>query len=204
MAQTEFRVNTSRTLDSTKLMKLPKAIENLYYAKLVTGTPVYAKSQALWINWHQMGFGTAIRQGPPDINRDDRCLVETEPAARWVQVRLESPKADLVKHVEAVVTKVETLRVALKGKDEADRLKALMADNDIAALVVNPVIAALKPLALRAEESDRIIRAAQEGVLWLTDDDFVGTSIGNWTASEGGANLGSTVEGRITSRVGGG
>lgn len=194
MPQTEFRINTSRTLDSTKLMKLPKAIENLYYMKLVTGTPAYAKNQALWINWHQMGFGTAVRQGPPDINRNDRCRVETEPAARWVQVRLEAPKADLIKHVESVVAKVEAARASWKGKEEAERLKALKADKDLAALVLNPVIAALKPLALRPEESDRIIRAAEEGLVWLTDIDFTGTSVGNWTASET----------KATSRIGGG
>ncbi len=174
-------------------MKLPKALENLYYLRLVTGNPNYAKNQALWINWCKMGFSSAIREGPPDISRDDRVRVETEPGTRWVQLRMESPKADVLKAVTTLALRVDAIKESWKGKGEADRLKALMADKEITTALVNPVMTALKGVALRAEESDRVIKAAQEGVLWLTDVDFRGLETGTWTAQESKAMAGSRV-----------
>jgi hypothetical protein len=182
---TEFQVNTTRTLDSTKLMKQPKALENLYYMKLMTTTPAYAKNGTLWLNWYRMGFGTNIREGPPAINRNDRAFVDTEPGRRWVRLRLRSERPELNKAVEALALRAGTaLMPQWKGKDEAGRLKILTEDKEIQTNLLNPVIAALKPFNLRAEEADRIIRAAQEGVLWLTDNDFSGLEVGDWTASE--------------------
>ena len=172
-----FKLITKRSMNTEQCFRARKAIEHLYYLTTVTGTPRYANDEAIWIGWVKMGFDTSLREGPRGVARTERIRVETQVEPRYVEIRAEASNTDALKVVGAILDRLEATKESFQGKDDTGRRGILLADPQLGEILLNPVVAALgRQKTLRPDESQRILQAAQDCLVWLTDNDI--TSLG--------------------------
>ena len=174
--QIEFEFTTSRTLDSTRLMKIPPALERAYYAQLLSISATYKQNDDIWLSWIQMGFSTAIREAPPGTAREDRIRIDTEPWDRWVKIRAESEKPHYLRGLESFVMRLDALRPSYKGKDEEARKNLLAADSEINQILYQAINSRIQELSLRPAEVKLLTTAINDPLIWLTDDEITGIS----------------------------
>lgn len=172
-----YKMTTKRSLHTTQVFKLRKAIEHLYYFSLMTGTPNYASNEKIWLSWVKMGFDTSLREGPPGINPDSRIRIETQVEPRYTTIVGDAPDAKALASVQTILARLEATKATFQGKDDAARLGVFLADREIGQELLNPLVAVLaNQKALRPDESKRLVQAAQDAVVYLTDNDVTSFS----------------------------
>jgi len=167
-------LKTKRSLNTEQCFRARKAIEHLYYLVTVAGTPKYAEDEDIWIGWVKMGFDTSLREGPRGIPRTEKVRLETQVEPRFIGFRVDASNEGSLKVIGRVVERLEAIKESYQGKTDSERLDILSADENLAQMVLDPLVHVLgRHKNLRSEESQRIIRAAQDALVWLTDDDII-------------------------------
>jgi hypothetical protein len=170
-------LTTKRSLDSEQVFRGRKAVEHLYYFAAITGTPNYANDEAIWIAWSKMGFDTSLVEGPRGLPRAEGIRVQTQPEPRYTEYRAQASNAGALKTVATIVNRLEATKASFQGKDDAARLGVFLEDRELNQALLNPVVAALsRQKTLRADESKRLVKAAQDCLVWLTDNDVTSLS----------------------------
>ena len=215
----EFRFDTKRCLHTTQVFKLKKAVEHLYYFSLLTGSPKYAINIAggewgvdrftsspsssqrvgrtissierLWASWVKMGFSTSLVEGPPEVARTDRVRTETQPEARYTIIRAESSTVGAIKTIEQVLVGIDTLRSHFQNQDDSSRLQVLVGDSKVVQTLVDPVKSTLTQISLRSFESERVVEALYDCLIWVTDNDIVGITSKESVANPAPALIGT-------------
>jgi len=200
-----FKFDTKRCLHTTQVFKLKKGVEHLYYFSLLTGTEQYrtqiaggirvgrtvASVERLWLSWVKMGFDTSLVEGPPEVARADWVRTETSPQARHTEIRAEAFNDDALRNVEKILKRAEAVRSQVEGKTPGERKTALAGDPEFQALLLNPLGSVLEQISLREDESARLVEAAQDCLVWVTDHDIVGFSSSASQASPAPALIGT-------------
>lgn len=172
----QLNFQTKRNLHTAQIFTLRKAIDNFYYFALILGTPSYAQSESTWLSWVRIGFDTALVERPPAISRADRMRMETQPEPRDVEIRTESANQAPLAVVEKLLQRIDSIRSSFEGKTGLERLQTLSADQEIDQMLLSPLNSALKQHNLRDDEVQRLVGAAQDSLVWATDNDIIGIS----------------------------
>ena len=175
--ETTFSFQTKRMLHTAQVFTLRKAIDNFYYFAVILGSPSYSQNEGTWLSWLSIGFDTALVERPPAISREDRMRMETQPEPRFVEIRTESTNKNALDCVEKLVQRVGALRDSYQGKNPQERLQVLVADPEIDQTLCSPLKAALAQHSLRGDEVQKILGAAQDGLIWATDNDIIDVSV---------------------------
>jgi len=175
--QLEFMFQTKRNLHTAQIFTLRKAIDNFYYFALVLGNPSYSQDEGTWLSWLSIGFDTALVERPPAISRGDRMRMETQPEPRTVAIRTESTNNAALATVEKLVQRIEAIRGSYEGKTAQERRPVLVADPEIDKILLGPLNSALAQHKLRDDEIQKLVGAAQDGLVWATDHDITGVSV---------------------------
>ena len=173
----EFMFQTKRNLHTAQIFTLRKAIDNFYYFALILGNPSYSQDEGTWLSWLSIGFDTALVERPPAISREDRMRMETQPEPRTVAIRTESANSPALAIVEKLVQRLEAIRDSYQGKTAQERRPVLVADPEIDQILLGPLNSALAQHKLRSDEVQKLVGAAQDGLVWATDHDITGVSI---------------------------
>jgi hypothetical protein len=173
----QFLFQTKRNLHTAQIFTLRKAIDNFYYFALILGSPAYLQDEGTWLSWLRIGFDSALVERPPAISREDRMRMETQPEPRQVAIRTESTNKAALDCVEKLVQRIEAIRGSYQGKTSQERLQGLVADPEIDQILLGPLNSALAQHKLRTDEVQRLVGAAQDGLVWATDQDIIGSSV---------------------------
>ena len=167
-------LKSKRSLNTEQCFRARKAIEHLYYLATVAGTPKYAEDEDIWIGWVKLGFDTSLREGPRGVPRLERVRLETQVEPRYIEFRADATNERSLKVIEEVFERLEAIKGSFQGKNDSERLEILSADENLAQMVLDPLVRVLGAHKnLRSEESQRIIRAGQDSLVWLTDNDII-------------------------------
>jgi hypothetical protein len=160
----------------TSLQKrIAKGIEQLYYTKLFLTSPAYGDGD-IWRRWHAMGFHVAIFSPPPGTAASDRVRVRIQAPSRTPLVSVTGANGDALKDLESLLRIVDGIRPSVAGRTDAERA-AVLRENELGRVVVQPLIDALERLGLEASEIDDFVRMLGRGVDALTDDEITAIEV---------------------------
>ncbi len=171
-------VNTRRMPHTTQFSRMIKAPEHLYYFLLLGTNPSYAKNQDVWTSWLQMGFGLALREGPPGSAKADSLKITVHHTPRRIESVVEGGHKETVAKLEKLMKAIEGLRPSVASKDEAGRAQAVAANKEVAAQLLAPVEAAFKANGLRPQEIASFHAPLNQALFTLTDPDITSLEVG--------------------------
>ena len=178
MPSLNLAVNTSRMPFTTKFSQISRAPEHLYYALLFSTNPAYSKREDVWITWLEMGFNLAIRDAPPGAAPSDRIVRTVHHTPRRIEMSLEGGRRTEVAKLEGLLKTIEGLRKGISAKEPSARAKTLMANKEVNAALVAPVMAALKGAKLRPSEIELFESTIGQALYTLTDPDITSVEVG--------------------------
>jgi hypothetical protein len=164
-------VSHRRTATTSRFRQVEKAIENLYYALLLTG-PDYAGKVGRWHRWANVGFDLTVREPPRDALRDDRIRIDIDPAdAPRIPMTLREGNPEVksqLAHLLHEVEKERAQRVDTPGTDE-ERSVEILATDAVQQTLVHPVLQSLGDDGVDGVVTGKYLQMLHDSVFVLTE-----------------------------------
>ena len=167
MATLTIEFETARMPYSTLFHRIVRAPEHLYYALLFSSSPEYTGPDP-WLSWLAMGFGLALKEGPPGAHTDDRLYPSVRSGARQTLVTATSANGAALKQLGEALGAIEDVRRSGDGR-EPSSARALAANGVVSRLIVDVVHRGLAEAGLRPAEVRTFDAVLNRAFAALTD-----------------------------------
>jgi hypothetical protein len=175
----DLLITTRRMPHTTQYSRLMKAPEHLYYLLLLATHARYARDPQFWRSWISMGFGMAVREGPPGTERAHHVEFTIEHNPRRFAVSIDGGERDTLARLANLLAAIESRRPALAQLDPEARADALEADASVREQLIDPVRAAFTASGLSQGEVDALRRPLRQALFSLSDPDIVSLEVGS-------------------------
>ncbi len=169
MGQIQVVIQNVEAPHSQRYFWQVKAIEHLYYALLFSSSGTYSKRAEPWRSWLQMGFGSWVRDPPPDVGDADRLHLTTRSEGKKVTVKGSSPRADVLETLRRILIQLAAAPVPSVDGDAEARLEGALASKEVKSSLLQPVTACLRQNKLSAEETEAFDGMLRRSLRALTD-----------------------------------
>jgi hypothetical protein len=168
MNQLRVVVECSSMLISTQLFRFDKAVEQFYYALLLSSEDYADLGANAWNSWASQGFHIAVRAAPPAVRQKDLLTLDLRPDRNF-EVTAASENRRVLERLSELVQEIERARMALSGGGEEARLQALLENNAIENRLLRPVRESLKRNNVPGEASQAVWSMIKRGLSALTN-----------------------------------
>jgi hypothetical protein len=160
--------DTVRMPHTTQFRRIERGVEELYYDLLFTSKTAYQDRPDVWASWVEMGFGVGLQEGPPGADRDDRIQISMRTQGKRMTLTASGGDDETRSQLSALLAHIETLRGALRGRDDSQRADHVVADERVAAQLVTPVTTAIGQAGLSPADQQLLITALRRNLAALT------------------------------------
>ena len=165
-------VTHRRTATTSRFRDVEKAVENLYYLLLLSGS-AYSEKSGRFGRWARIGFGQTVREPPRDALRADRVIIDIDPAAApRIPISLRQGNAATGQKLVTLIQEIEKERTqeASLSASEEQRTKAILSSRSLQASLIEPLERALRDDHLSEAEIERFMRLVYDSVAILSED----------------------------------
>ena len=168
LATSNVIVTHTRTAIGTQQLREAKAVEQLYYVVLLTGSPAYRVKPEIWRRWAGIGFDIAMKVPPPGVTVSDRMTMNVRSAGKVPEISGTSANMEALQKLNALLEDIEAVRPSLAGQPDEARAEALINHPKIAQQLIQPLKDCLQKCSVPQEEVDAYMFMIRRGLLALT------------------------------------